>query len=74
MDKVVPSNVSTLNDCPFCEDAGFDIIGLKHHIQARCVRYAGIPNILPPVNAPRFKARTRGLQKEVNHEMDHSHD
>lgn len=26
--------------CPFCKDEGFDMIGLKYHLQKYCIPYA----------------------------------
>ena len=31
--------------CPFCKKNGFDLIGLKHHLENYCEQYQGILSI-----------------------------
>lgn len=50
-----------LVSCPFCKENGFDLIGLKNHIEQYCEVY---PNIISAEEARRLLREAREATRE----------
>lgn len=52
--KTDASSVTPDSECPFCHETGFDLPGLKYHLENYCEMYAitQILNRLPPQVQP----------------------
>ena len=31
--------------CPFCQESGFDLVGLKYHLMCHCIQYQETPDL-----------------------------